>query len=156
MTSLSKTPDRALMIVGASSLVFALLGFWYNSTTLFLDFTPLLAELNKEGDFSNFYNVFYLMSGICLGFYIALFASGVQLLRKNAAWVVVLLCVIGLEAIYFLLLGLLWSRSTQAHTIAAASGVSSGGLMVQVFTLFPIWAPIVAIWAKRRKMSNAN
>ena len=152
MSNHSKNPDRALVMVGLGSVVLAILGLWYNSTTLFADYTAVIDDLKNENDLSHFYRALYAMSAICVVFYVGLFISGIQLIRKKVIWVFVLSGVIALEIGYFLLVGWFWTNSTYGYSIAAATGVSNGGLMYQVFSLFPIWAPATALWARRKKL----
>jgi hypothetical protein len=54
------------------------------------------------------------------------------------------------EVIYFLSVSLLWTRLTSGMSVAAATGVANGGLMVQFVILFPLWGPLVLWWAKKR------
>lgn len=147
----SKIPDRALVGVGITSAVLAVLGVWYNSTTLFADYSAVLVDLEKENDLSNFYAVFYTMSGICIAFHLSLLLSGIQLIRKKTNWVFVLSAIVITEIVYLLIVGQLWKNSVYGTSVAAATGVSSGGLMFQAFALFPIWAPATALWARHKK-----
>ena len=59
--------------------------------------------------------------------------------------------VMAAEIVFFLILGMLWARSRHAMSIGAATGISSGGLMLQWFILFPVWAPIV-VWLARQRL----
>ncbi len=138
------------MVVGVTAIVLAMLGLWYNYSTLFLDYSLLLEQPEKEHEFENFYPIFYTMSGICLGFYLILIASGVQLIRKKTGWAFVLLAVVLVELSYFVIVGYFWVHSPCRFSIAAASGVSSGGLMYQAAVVFPIWGPLSALWARER------
>ena len=138
------------MIVGLATVIVAALGLWYNYSTLLLDYSLPLEQSGKTHDLTNFYPIFYTMSVICVGFYLLLLVSGVQLIRKKTNWAFVLLAVMTLEIAYFLVIGWLWARSPNGASIAAATGVSSRGLMYQVYVLFPIWAPSLALWARRR------
>jgi hypothetical protein len=94
------------------------------------------------------------MSVICVGFYMLLLASGVQLIRKKTNWAFVLLAIVVLEIAYFLVVGWLWAHPPNRVSIAAASGVSSGGLMYQIYVVFPIWGPLLALWARRRILAT--
>lgn len=154
MTNSSKNPDRALVVVGLSSVLLAILGLWYNMTTLFADYTSIIDDLKSENDLRHFYTAFYVMSAICIAFFAGLFVSGIQLIRKKIMWVFVLSGIIALEISYFFLLGGLWANSTYGYSVGAATGVSNGGLMFQVFSFFPIWAPATALWARRKKLAQ--
>ena len=88
-----------LRIVGASGVLLALIGFWYNVNTFSTDYAPLLAELADEGDVSHFNTAFLIMSGVCVVFFSILLMTGVQLLRLKTNWAFVLLAIMVLEVI---------------------------------------------------------
>ena len=96
------------------------------------------------------------MSVICVVFYMLLFAAGVQLIRKKSNWAFVLLAIVVLEIAYFLVVGWLWAHSPHRASVAAASGVSSAGLMYQAYVVFPIWGPLLALWARQRILTTAS
>jgi hypothetical protein len=129
MSSTEKISQGTLTIVVLATVVLAILGLWHNYSTLLLDYSLSLEDLGKKADLSNFYRIFYTMSGICVILYVLLFASGVQLIRRKTSWALVLLTVVVFEIAYFLVIGWLWAHSPNAASIAAASGVSSAGLM---------------------------
>jgi hypothetical protein len=141
----------ASRVVGACSILFGLLGLTYNAVTLFVDCSYSFLDMNDDVNLGQFYPVFYMMSGICIAFYVALTVVGVQLIRKKFGWAKGLLGIIVLEVIYYLVIGLLWTSPQYGMSVGAATGVSSGGLSFQAFTLFPIWGPWVAMWASRRE-----
>jgi hypothetical protein len=141
----------ALRVVGGSSIILGLLGLAYNSAMLSADYSSSFLDMNDDVNPRQFYRALYVMSGICVAFYVALIAIGVQLVRKNSGWVKGLLGIIIVEVCYYLTIGILWTSPQYGMSVAAASGVSSGGLSFQAFTLFPIWGPWVAFWASRRQ-----
>ena len=149
-------PERVLIAVGIASMVFSLLGLFHNSMTLFVDYSPIVKELGQEYNLSNFYVVFYIMSAICITFYVVLFISGIQLIRRRTYWVFVLLLTVIFEIIYFIAVRVLSCDPDYGNSIAAATGISSGGLMFQAFGLFPIWAPIIAFWARRKMIRTSS
>jgi hypothetical protein len=128
----------------------AVRGILFNWYTLLADYSLKLTEFSKTHEMKGFYPIFYIMSAICVTFYLALMISGIQLIRKQTGWSFVLLGVVMVEFMYFMSLGALWANSPYNYTIGAASGISSGGLMYQVYTLFPLWGPLVALWARER------
>ena len=140
------------MAVGSSAIIFAVVGLCYNYSTLIVDYSVKLEEIGKEADFTKFYVMFYRMSAICAVLYLLLLVTGVQLIRKKCNWAFVLLAVVVLEIIYVLAIGWLWAHSPNAASIAAASGISTGGLMYQVYVAFPIWGPSLTLWARRRML----
>jgi len=58
--------------------------------------------------------------------------------------------------VYAISLGLipLITEKHVAYSMAAATGVANGGIVVQVVTLFPIWAPLIIFWAHSNKSPN--
>jgi hypothetical protein len=136
------------------AVLLAMLGLWYNYSTLFLDYSLSLQDSGKEHDVQNFYPIFYTMSVTCIVFYLLLLASGVQLIRNKTGWAFVLLAVVVAEVLYFLFVGYLWAHSPARFSIAAATGVSSGGLTYQIYVLFPLWGPLLALWARRRILTT--
>ena len=145
-----KLPQHTLTFVGGGSIIVAGLGLWFNYSTLVLADSFPLGQMIKEHDLKNFYPIFYTMSAICIAFYVILLACGVQLIRKKSGWGFVLLTVVVLELLYFTLVGWLWAYSPYRFSIGAATGISSGGLMYQAYVVFPIWAPLLSLWARRR------
>jgi uncharacterized membrane protein YozB (DUF420 family) len=151
-----KIPRHTLTVVGVTTVVLAMLGLWYNYSTLFLDYSLPLEQSGKEHALQNFYPIFYRMSVICIVFYLILLASGVQLIRKKTGWVFVLLGVVVMEVLYFLFVGYLWAHSPSGFSVAAATGVSTGGLSYQVYVGFPVWGPLLALWARRRILTTGD
>lgn len=148
-----KIPQCALMVVGLTTIILAALGLWSNYSTLILDYSVTLEGFGQKADLSKFYVMFYRMSAICAVLYLLLLVTGVQLIRKKINWPFVLLAVVVLEVVYVLAVGWLWAHSPNAASIAAASGISSGGLMYQGYVAFPIWGPALTLWARHRMLA---
>jgi hypothetical protein len=140
------TAQLTIRIVGAVSLVCAAFGLWYNFAT----FRAALREPD-EGDTPQFRKAFLVMSAICVIFYVALAWTGTEFVIGISEHWAVFVAVLFAEAIYFLAVGMLWARSPHALSIGAATGVSSGGLSLQLYILFPLWAP-VAVWLARDRI----
>ncbi len=135
----------ALIGVGVSSVLLALLGLIYNMMSLRADFSALQGQV----DAPYFYPAFYIMSAICIVCYFALLYIGVQLMRGRTNVVLLLVLVVVFEILYSFAVGSLWLLPDYGMSIAAATGVANGGLMIQAFLLFPLWAPVVAFFASR-------
>lgn len=60
------------------------------------------------------------------------------------------------EIVYFFSLGMLWLAPSMGMSVAAATGVANGGLMAQFLILFPLWAPLLAFWARRHLNDSTN
>jgi hypothetical protein len=39
-------------------------------------------------------------------------------------------------------------------SVGAATGIANGGLMAQFIILFPLWAPLVVWWARKKLQSQ--
>ena len=90
------------------------------------------------------------MSGVCILFYLLLGITGIQLMRLRAQWAFVLVAIVIAEVAYWFSITPLSTIPKYGDSVPSALGVSSGGLMFQVFILFPIWAPLAALWARKR------
>src|SRR5215510_10750198 len=97
----TKLPRRALIVVGGASVILGLIGIAFNAFTLFSDYTSVLQEVTGEVVPEQFYTAFYIMSGICLSFYMALLVIGSQLIRQRSRWAFGLLGIMVLEALYY-------------------------------------------------------
>jgi hypothetical protein len=134
-----------LGFVGVVSIILALLGWWYNYTTMRVDFS----QLQRQEDLPYFYQAFYTMSGICIVCYFVLFYVGVQMIRGKTDTVRLLTLLLLFEFLYSFAIGFSWTTPEYGMSIGAATGVANGGLMFQAFALFPLWAPIAAFFASR-------
>jgi len=153
---MNKIPRRILVTVGVACLILSAAGIWYNSGYLLKDYSGMFEEYNTvAADLSYFYVALYVLSGICVTFYVLLAITGIQLIKLKTQWAFMLLSIIIAEVVYYIILGYMWQHPEYGFSIAAASGVSSGGLVFQVFILFPIWAPAAALWARNRLHKSA-
>jgi hypothetical protein len=147
----------ALALVGIVAIGLALVGCAYNALTLSADFS----QLNDPDVERFFYPAFYTMTAVCIGCYLLLFYIGVQMVRGKTSVTRLLVLLLVFEVLYFFTIGFLWMTPDYGTSIAAATGVANGGLMFQVFALFPFWAPVVAFLASRsldetRKVPSAD
>jgi len=142
-----KTAKTTLRVVGIFTILIASLGLLYESRTLLFGFQ----RFSPETDTPYFYHALYPMASLCIVFYILLIISGVHLMRYDIRILKLLNAVILAEILYFLLIVLvLINIPGIGLSIFTASGVANGGLMFQAWTLFPIWAPLLARWAAKR------
>ena len=139
---MSRLPHHTLRLVGVALVIFAGLGLWYNGTTMFTDFPA-------DPSTPYFRHAFYAMSAICVACYFTLLFVGLQFIRLKSSLVRLFIGVVIFEVVYTFGVGLFWTGSGLGLSIAAATGVANGGLMLQFLTLFPIWGPLLARWAKR-------
>ena len=139
-------PKVTLRVVGVVSIALALLGFFYNGTTITADFS----QLQNEHDIPFFYPAFYVMSAVCLTCFVLLLVFGIKFFQLKPQAVPLFVLLLVFEVLYFLAIGPMWLLPSIGGSIAAASGVANGGLMFQAFILFPIWSIPASLWARRR------
>ena len=142
---------KVIMIgMGIVSISMAVVGLWYNLTTLFTNFSSLV----QEYDIPHFYPAFYTMSTICIGCYLVLLTCGVQFIRLRTGLVKLFVGILIFEVVYFFSIGTMWLIPKVGMSVGAATGVANGGLMFQAFILFPLWAPFLAGWAHKRLIAS--
>ena len=151
---MSKQTLWTMRILGALAVIFGVIGLWYNGLK------PFDVSWHQPDPQEPYFNVaFIAMSAFCILCYLALLLSGVQLIRLKSRWLAVLSGVLVAEILFELGVVVLWmwpDRSV-AGSVAAATGVSTGGLSPQIVTLFPLWGIFAAKWARmviRKESSN--
>jgi hypothetical protein len=144
----------ALRVVGLAVLVCAGLGLLYNSASFYAVATGALDTVQTEKPMPYLYQAFYVLSAVCVACYIALAICGIQFLRLSTSLIWLLVGVFIVEAIMWFATGRFWSHPTYGHSVAAATGISQGGLVPQFFILLPLWAPVV-VWLARRSLVRA-
>jgi hypothetical protein len=147
---MSNKPRVLVVIVGAIAVLTALCGLYYNSASLSTALCGGFSDLVGQHEVTYFYPAFYVMSGICIVCYLLLLVVGVDLLRARLRWSRFLTGVLIFEVVYFFSIGVLWLMPNVGMSVGAATGVANGGLMVQFIILFPLWAPLVLRWAKKK------
>jgi hypothetical protein len=139
-----------VLFVGAAACLAAVFGFWYNIQTLTGAFSDKSVALVQKQHLAFFYPAFYIMSAICVACYGVLLACGVDLLRGRLGLARLLTGVVIFEVIYFFSIAILWMMPGLGMSVAAATGVANGGLMLQFVVLFPLWGPVALWWARGR------
>ena len=149
---MEKAARNILVVIGVLSVLFALLGIYYNLVSLSATYPEVLLRQRSGGpnNLAYFFRAFYTMSGLCLVSHSLLLICGLQLVRLRAWWVWPLTAVLILEIAFFLSVGLVWTSPFLGPSVRAATGVATGGLMPRFITLFSVWAPILGHWARRR------
>jgi hypothetical protein len=145
-----------MMTVGVIALLCAAFGLYYNASSLLVSFHGAFSEVTQKEDQPYFYTAFYIMSVICIICYALLLWCGVEFvcLKFARAWLFTGLLVF--EVVYFFCIGLLWMVPRIGMSVAGATGVANGGLMVQFIIVFPLWAPFVVHWARKRSLRAAQ
>jgi hypothetical protein len=147
-----KREDLALRLVGGVAIAMGVLGICYNLVGL----PALLVHWDNDPETPYFLPAFVIMSSICIACYALLIVSGIQFLRGRSALARLFADVLIFEVIYFLTIGMLWLIPVVGMSIGAATGVANGGLMIQAFILFPLWAPFVVKWAKKKQEESST
>jgi hypothetical protein len=140
-------------IVGIVTILLALFGLLYNASSFYAVASGALDDLVTQSSQPYLLQAFYVMSSICVAFYVLLLICGIQFLRQSASLLWLFVGVVLAEIAFHLVVRSLWHHSTLSLSIAGATGISSGGLVPQAFLLFPLWAPI-AVWFARRSQAH--
>jgi hypothetical protein len=141
-----KLDGLVLRIVGGTAVIVAALGLFYTVPplqTFFMNHEP-------DPDAPYFFLAFTVMTGICLACYVLLAFSGIHFLRGRTRLAGLFVGVLIFEVVYFFVVVGLWMMPEIGGSVAAATGVANGGLMIQAMILFPLWAPLAVHWAQRR------
>jgi hypothetical protein len=136
-------------VLAIITITCAVLGIAYNAGSL----THLIGrdgerELTRLTPFAL---AFWGMTGICLACYGALIFGGLQLLRGRSQALFLLAGVWLFEILYFVIVAASWLLPEVGLSIAAATGVANGGLMLQFVILLPLWGPLLALWLGWRR-----
>jgi hypothetical protein len=138
---------RAIMItVGIISILMATAGLWYNLMSL----SGVLSHHVEDPEVPYFFPAYYAMSAICICCYIVLLICGIQFVRLRTGLLGLFVGTVIFEVAYFFSISILWLAPGIGRSVAAATGVANGGIMIQFIILFPLWAPFLAGWAARR------
>lgn len=142
-----------IQIVGGLSIVVAVIGIIYTVMYFYFVF-----EKAYDPELPYFKISYYSMVTICMIFYLILIYCGFVFLMLKTEFRKLFLILLLLEVLYFFSLSFFWASSNEsiAISVAAATGVANGGLMIQFITLFPLWAPIVVFWGHRGLEVNEN
>jgi hypothetical protein len=147
---MNKLPMIVVIGVGVVAGLAAVSGLFYNVSSLAVAFSGSFSGSVKEGGHTYFYPAFYIMSCICIACYILLLVCSVDLLCVRFRRFRLLTGVLVFEVVYLFFVSTLWLSASIGTSVAAATGVANGGLMVQFMILIPLWAPILVWWAKRK------
>ncbi|MDB5346402.1 MAG: hypothetical protein JWP89_4779 [Schlesneria sp.] len=148
--SIRRLTNVACVFIGVCYILAALLGLLYNAismTAVVLDSSAQVPFM-KHDDYPFFYHAFFTMSGICVACYLVLFVCGIDLVRFRLRSTGLVTLVMVFEVIYFFSICTWWRDPTVGLSVAAATGIANGGLVVQFLVLLPLWGPIILWWAK--------
>jgi len=146
-----RLPSVIATAIGIVALLCAAFGVFYNVNSCTVAMRGGFDSLVAQHELSRFYPAFFIMSAICVTFYILLFWCGVQFLRRRSRAVLPFTVLMIVEVVYFFTIALFGLHVPELGiSIAAAYGVANGGLMAQFVILFPVWGPPCAIRALPR------
>lgn len=140
------TRKRCYQIVGTLALLCAAFGMFFNISVVAGDFGRVRTDEQPYFRIS-----FYTLSSIAFVVAMLVGYGGIRLLklqRSGGAWVTVP-SLLGIATAFGV--GTLWLLPKVGMSIAAATGVSLGGLMPMLITLLPLWA-----WLLTRQSTTAS
>ena len=132
---------QVLRIVGGSGIVLALVGLSYIALYLSFDYSARPEPLY-------FYQAWHVMASINAALLVCGLLLGISLLRGRVRFVPAFVLLKAVVVVFSFLPGFFWLNPRYGSSIAAASGIS-GGIVVEIVVLFPIWGSIAAIAAAR-------
>ena len=144
-----RTASIVLRVVGGIAVTCAVLGVLYNAASLFGVLTGAIDGVGKEFSAPYIKQAFFVMSTCYVAFYVVLMWCGVRFLQLSTSLWTLFTTLLVAEVVVHLAIGALWANPTHGMSIAAASGISGGGVMPQFFILFPLWAPVATWFASR-------
>lgn len=154
---MKKSAKIILSVIGSISVITALFGLWYNGSTLLVAFSGAFSDDKTTEEMPYLLLAFYSMSAICIVCYFFLAIFGYQFIRGRYHNMSKFVALVIFEVVFFFSIALLWIVPNVGLSLGGATGISMGGLMAQFFILFPLWAPPVAVWAKRQlEMTTTN
>jgi len=149
MEVMKRSSHPALTVVGVVSILTGVAGLAYSATTFFRDYAQ---SAGPETPY--FYACFYLMSGICIMCCAGLVYAGKRFLRGDSEPIKWFIGLLVFEVCFFFAIGTAWASGVIwpefAMSVAAATGIATGGLSFQFAVLFPLWGPFVAYWGYKR------
>ena len=137
--------------VGVVAIVTASLGLLYNAMMINSAIQGAFAPMNAQDDLPYFYHALFIMSAICIACYLILVVCGISLIRSRLDSSRLVTLVLLFEVGYLFAIGTLWLEPTIGHSVAAATGVANGGMVIQMIILLPLWGPLLLWWANRRE-----
>ena len=134
---MDKTVARRAMIppaivVGVFAIGTSILGILYGAISI-IGVLSNPEPLPEEVPY--FFPTFVIMTAICLFCYLVLLVSGVDLVQSRLRWSRLVKLILLFEVGFFFAIVALWMEPTIGVSVAAATGVTAGGLMAQFVAL---------------------
>lgn len=142
-----------LRMVGGITLACAVVGILYNVTMVlgFANLGPSGFDFDLEAPF--FPQAFYILTSIAVAGYVLLGWCGIQFLRLSGLLWWLFTTILVAEVILSHTVVYLSLHPQYGSSIAAASGVSLGGITPQMYILLPLWGPLM-VWLMRRSLQG--
>jgi hypothetical protein len=144
---LTKLSRLAAVGVGLVGLITGLAGLVSSGISLAAALRNIPAESGPAGATDHFHPAFYGMLAVTSACCLAVVICSIDLLCLRLRWSRILSVVLLFEILYYLVTPFLWLMPSGGSSWAAAFGGAYGGLMIQLYVLFPCWAPFVLLWA---------
>jgi hypothetical protein len=144
-------PERLARPIGILTLSCAVLGFMDNTQNLAVGLSGGFEEVVRTHGMTHFHPAFYAMSAVCLACYLALVWAGYHLARRRLSVAGVAAAVWLFEIVYVFATRLASRIPDVGESIAGATGVANGGLMIQFIILLPLWGPLAMLWLARTR-----
>ena len=152
LNNLAKASVVAVGIIGGLA---ALCGIFCNLSALATATAGGYADLIKREGIPYFYAVVYVTSIVCIVCYVLLILCSADFIRLRFRRFPLFVATLCCEVMYLVGTGLLWMSTNLGKSVAVANGAVDDGLMFQFIILFPFWAPLVVLWARRRLRRNS-
>jgi hypothetical protein len=143
-----------LRIIGVLIVFCTVSGLLYNATSFVAIASGALERTPREQPVPYLYPAFYTLSAVCIVCYFSLIACAVQFFRLSTSWIWFFVFVLCVEAVVYFGTEFFWTNPVYGASVAAATGISTAGLMPQFLILLPLWAPIL-VWLARRSLAKA-
>jgi hypothetical protein len=147
---------RVALVLGGLTLLCAVLGLAYSAGMLVFITNAGEEAAARMDSLPHFHPAFFLMWGICVTCFFALAWGGYRLLQRRLTATRLLVGVWLFELVYLFVVAVTWRAPGIGPSIAGATGVANGGLMVQYMILLPLWGPLVLWWLHRRQRCRAQ
>jgi hypothetical protein len=128
----------------------ALLGLAYNGASLASSLAMGFNDPETMAETPYIAPAYYIMSAVCVVSYVLLIWGSYRMARGSTLAPWLLIGVWLFEIVYFLGVNASWLHPEWGMSIAAATGIANGGMMVQFMILLPIWGPIVVLFLRDR------
>lgn len=135
-----------IRFIGVCCFLLAIFGFWYLGNTI-----HVLNDHSFTSEYPYLKLSYAIMAGVNALFFAALCILGGTLFMQKKAYTKWLVGLIAIEIIYMSLVGASWGylEPEYSSSVAAATGIANGGMMIQAISGFVLWGPLI-LWYSGR------